>query len=77
MAHNFIQVGNSKAIIIPSKIIKECGYDMSTEFDIIETLEGLELKHKPSSCSLLEFPKLNKPIISSRKTWQLCADCDT
>lgn len=79
MSHTLIQIGNSKALIIPARIVKRRKYDSKTEFDIIETAEGLRIVSKPQTLESLEFPKAQKPEISSkirtlRNTVQLSAD---
>ena len=48
MSHNLIQIGNSKALIIPARIIKKRNYDNKTEFDIIETYDGFRIVQKKS-----------------------------
>lgn len=66
MAHSLIQVGNSKAIIIPAKIIHRKKYTDQTEFDIVETDDGIRLIHRKEA---LDFPKINKiqpsPVVHS------------
>lgn len=64
MSHTLIQVGNSKALIIPAKIIKKKNYDLNTEFDIIETKDGFNIVHKKNSIDSMKFPKVSKPKIS-------------
>lgn len=66
MAHTLIQVGNSKALIIPAKIIRAKKYDNKTEFDIIDTNDGFRIVQKHRSLESLEFPKVSAPAISSR-----------
>lgn len=64
MAHTLIQVGNSNAIIIPARIIKKRKYTTQTEFDIIETSDGIKLVHRQQPLESLGFPKLQRPEIS-------------
>lgn len=64
MSHNLIQIGNSKALIIPARIIKKRNYDNKTEFDIIETYDGFRIVQKKSGIESLKFPKVAKPAIS-------------
>lgn len=64
MSHTLIQVGNSNAIIIPARIIKKRKYTLKTEFDIIETSDGIKLVHKPQTLDSIEFPKVPRPVIS-------------
>lgn len=64
MSHTLIQVGNSNAIIIPARIIKKRKYTLKTEFDIIETSDGIKLVHKPQALDSIEFPKVPRPVIS-------------
>lgn len=64
MAHTLIQVGNSNAIIIPARIIKKRKYTTKTEFDIIETADGIKLVHKQSPLEAIEFPKVARPTIT-------------
>lgn len=66
MPHNLIQIGNSKALIIPAKIVKKRNYDQHTEFDIIETNDGFRIVHKLPSTDALEFPKVARPTVSAR-----------
>lgn len=66
MSHTLVQIGNSKAIIIPARIIKRRNYNSKTEFDIIETSEGLSIIHKKTALESLEFPKAAKPVISDK-----------
>ena len=66
MSHTLVQIGNSKAIIIPARMIKRRNYDGKTEFDIIETNDGFRIVHKQPSLESLEFPKAEKPMISSK-----------
>lgn len=57
MSHTLIQIGNSSAIIIPARIIKKRKYTSKTEFEIIETTDGLKLVHKFTPPENLVFPK--------------------
>lgn len=66
MAHRFIQVGNSTALIIPAKIVKKRGYDLQTEFDIIETTDGFKIVQKAANLDSLVFPKVTKPKLSDK-----------
>ncbi len=66
MAHTFVQIGNSKALIIPAKIIRAKKYDNKTEFDIIETNDGFRIVQKRHSLDSLTFPKTARPIISQK-----------
>ncbi|GEM_PF-3232644 len=66
MAHTLIQIGNSKALIIPARIIRAKRYDSKTEFDIIETSDGFRIVQKHRSLNSLEFPKVSRPAISKR-----------
>ncbi len=66
MAHTLVQIGNSKALIIPAKIIKAKKYDSKTEFDIIETNDGFRIIRKHRSLDSLEFPKVSRPAISQK-----------
>ncbi len=66
MSHTLVQIGNSKAIIIPARIIKRRNYNSKTEFDIIETNDGLSIIHKKPALESLEFPKAAKPVISDK-----------
>ncbi len=66
MAHTLVQIGNSKALIIPAKILRAKNYDSKTEFDIIETNDGFRIVHKQRSLDSLEFPKLARPVVSQR-----------
>lgn len=66
MSHTLVQIGNSKAIIIPARMIKRRNYDCKTEFDIIETNDGFRIVHKQPSLESLEFPKAAKPAISAK-----------
>ena len=66
MSHTLIQIGNSKALIIPARIIKRRNYDSKTEFDIIETNDGFRIVQKKSGIESLEFPKVVKPVISEK-----------
>lgn len=71
MSHTLIQIGNSKALIIPAKIIKKKNYDSKTEFNIIETNDGFRIVEKNLSLESLNFPKAPKPMISE-KLKRLC-----
>lgn len=66
MSHTLVQIGNSKALIIPARIIKRRNYDNKTEFDIIETNDGFRIVQKKSGIESLEFPKVAKPSISEK-----------
>lgn len=74
MAYTFVQIGNSKALIIPAKIIRAKKYDNKTEFDIIETNDGFRIVQKRHSLDSLTFPKLDsltfpktaRPVISQK-----------
>jgi antitoxin component of MazEF toxin-antitoxin module len=66
MAHSLIQVGNSKAIIIPARIIKKRKYDNDTQFDIVETAEGLRIVQVQKTLDTLSFPKVSKPVLSAK-----------
>ena len=66
MSHTLVQIGNSKAIIIPARMIKRRNYDSNTEFDIIETNDGFRIVHKHPSLESLKFPKAENPMISSK-----------
>ncbi len=66
MAHKLIQIGNSKALIIPAKIIRAKKYDSKTEFDIIETADGLKIVQRHRSIESLEFPKVSDADISPK-----------
>lgn len=68
MTRNLIQIGNSKAIIIPAKLIRKRGYDANTEFTIIETEDGLKLVHKKA----LALPKLSARPALSDEVRSLC-----
>lgn len=68
MSQKMIQVGNSKALIIPSRIIKKWQYDGKTEFDIVDTPEGILFVRKRPMLEELVFPKLTKPEISAEVT---------
>ncbi len=68
MTRNLIQIGNSKAIIIPAKLIRKRGYDANTEFTVIETEDGLKLVHKKT----LTFPKLPARPELSDEVRSLC-----
>ena len=66
MAHTLIQVGNSNAIIIPARIIKKRNYTSETEFDILETNDGLRLVQKNPGVEQLPFPKAARPEPSDK-----------
>lgn len=66
MPHSLIQVGNSNAIVIPARIIKRRGYTTKTEFDIVETNDGIKLVHKLQPLDSLEFPRFTRPAISDK-----------
>lgn len=66
MSHTLIQVGNSNAIVIPARIIKKRKYTAKTEFDIIETSDGIKLVHKPRTLEAIAFPKVARPAISGK-----------
>lgn len=66
MAHTLVQIGNSKALIIPAKLIKAKKYDSKTEFDIIEMPDGFRIVRKNRSIDALEFPKTVKPAIPAK-----------
>jgi hypothetical protein len=66
MSHTLVEVGNSKAIIIPARIIRKRRYTSKTEFDIIETNDGLRLVHKYPSLDSLEFVKVKRPPLSAK-----------
>ena len=66
MEHSLIQVGNSKAIIIPAKILKKRQYDADSRFDILETSDGIKLVEKNPSLDLMSFPKVERPVISEK-----------
>lgn len=66
MAHTLVQIGNSKALIIPAKLIKAKKYDSKTEFDIIEMPDGFRIVRKNRSIDALEFPKAAKPAIPAK-----------
>lgn len=66
MPHTLIQIGNSKALIIPAKIIKKRKYDSKTEFDIIETNDGFRIVQKNAGLEALTFPKASEPIITDK-----------
>lgn len=66
MSHTLVQIGNSKAIIIPARMIKRRNYDSKTEFEIIETNDGFRIVHKQPSHESLKFPKATKPAISAK-----------
>ena len=64
MSHKLIQVGNSKALVIPARLLRNKGYDSHTEFDIIETADGFKVVRLMPSLDGLVFPKVPKPAIS-------------
>ncbi len=66
MTHTLVQIGNSKALIIPAKIIRAKKYDCKTEFDIIETNDGFRIVQKHQSLDSLEFPKVSRPAVSRK-----------
>lgn len=66
MAHTLIQIGNSKALIIPAKIIRAKKYDNKTEFDIIKTNDGFRIVQKHRSIESLEFTKVAGAAISPK-----------
>ena len=66
MSHTLVQIGNSKALIIPARIIKRRNYDNKTEFDIIETTDGFRIVQKKSGIESLKFPHAAKPVISGK-----------
>ena len=66
MAHTLVQIGNSKALIIPARIIRAKKYDSKTEFDIIETNDGFRIVQKYRSIESLEFPKVANTAISPK-----------
>lgn len=66
MSHTLIQIGNSKALIIPSKIIRKKKYDTSTQFDIVETSDGFRIIQKQPGLESLDFPKAGKQQISDK-----------
>ena len=59
MSHTLVQIGNSKAIIIPARMIKRKNYDSNTN-------DGFRIVHKHPSLESLEFPKAENPMISSK-----------
>lgn len=65
MAHTLIQIGNSKALIIPAKIIRKKSYDNKTEFNIIETNNGFRIEEKHPALESLDFPKASRPALSA------------
>lgn len=66
MAHTLIQVGNSKALIIPARLLKKRGYDSATEFDILETPDGFRIVRKAPVLEALAFPRVERPALSAR-----------
>ena len=66
MSRTLIQIGNSKALIIPARIIKRRNYDSKTEFDIIETNDGFRIVQKETGIESLEFPHVAKPSIPEK-----------
>ena len=66
MPHTLIQIGNSKALIIPARIIRKKNYDSKTEFDIVETNDGFRIVHKKPTLESLDFPRAPRPSISAR-----------
>ena len=66
MHHTVIQVGNSKALIIPAKIVRKKGFNSHTRFDIIETEAGFNVVALPSSIDQMEFPRVEKPVVSEK-----------
>lgn len=66
MSHTLVQIGNSKALIIPARIIKRRNYDNKTEFDIIETNDGFRIVQKKSGIESLKFPKVATPALSEK-----------
>lgn len=66
MAHTLVQIGNSKALIIPAKIIRAKKFDNKTEFDIIETNDGFRIVQRHRSLETLEFPKVASAAISPK-----------
>ena len=66
MAHTLVQIGNSKALIIPARIIRAKKYDSRTEFDIIETNDGFRIVQKHRPIESLEFPKVASTAISPK-----------
>ena len=65
MPHTLIQIGNSKALIIPAKIIKKKNYDSTTEFNIIETNDGFRIVQKRPAIESMSFPKARSPKLSA------------
>ena len=66
MPHTLIQIGNSKALIIPARIIRKKKYDSKTEFDIVETNDGFRIVHKKPALESLDFPRVPRPSISAK-----------
>lgn len=58
MASNLVKIGNSRAIIIPAKYLKQKGYDDKTEFEIKVTDRGFELM---ALQSIPQLPKVSLP----------------
>ena len=66
MSHKLIQVGNSKALIIPARMVRRREYDVNTEFDIIETSDGFRVVHKRPPLDALTFPKVSRITVSEK-----------
>lgn len=66
MSHTLIQIGNSKALIIPAKIIRKKNYGSKTEFDIVETNDGFRIVHRRPAVDSLDFPKVPRPTVSAK-----------
>ena len=49
-----------------ARIIRKRRYTSKTEFDIIETNDGLSLTHKKPSLDSLEFVKVERPPLSAK-----------
>jgi len=65
MASKLIHVGNSRALIIPAKMIRDLGIDDDTLLELTSENGGIFVKKKPRTIKDLNLPKLDKlPDIS-------------
>jgi len=67
MPVSLIKVGNSNAIIIPSKILKQMNLKDSTKFELTLESDSLIQIRKVSSKSDPVFPKIEIPKVSTKE----------
>ena len=66
MGQRLIQIGTSKGVIIPARLIKKRNYTENTEFEIIERGDGILLRAKAPSLDSLDWPKVDLKTIPDK-----------